>query len=135
MTSSMSYPGPSMQLAREFFALAKEEFQSPNILRQCDGCEKAYRAATEAVDVLLFSKGEPMPIGSAYVHTVRGDALYRWGQVDPRIKRLDEQYTLYKDKLHGLCFYSFANPLVYKNLFFSVEEFLTTITELVNEER
>jgi len=48
---------PSMAVAFQFWEQGKKEFESNDIIKQKDGCEKAYRAATEAVDTLLASRG------------------------------------------------------------------------------
>ena len=44
-------------LARQFYALAIEEFEAEDVLRKKDGCEKGFQAATEAVDAILCYKG------------------------------------------------------------------------------
>ena len=134
MTSSVSYYGPSMKLAYEFYELAKEEYASPDLLRQKDGCVKAYRAATETIDVLLAMKGESIPAGDAYAHDLRGEALQKWSLTDQRIDALQQQYDRYVNNLHGHCFYGSSNPKLYQKLFSSVKDFLQQIDTIIKEE-
>ena len=134
MTSNVSYYGPSMKLAYEFYELAKEEYASPDLLRQKDGCEKAYRAATEAIDVFLALKGESIPASDAYAHDLHGDALQKWSLTDQRIDTLRQQYDGYVNNLHGHCFYGSSNPKLYQKLFDSVKDFLQQIDTIIKEE-
>ena len=133
LLAKVDYYGPSMKLAYEIWDIAKEEYISDSRLHQKDGCEKAYRATTEAIDVLLISKGETIPVGEAIAHNTRGNLLNKWAKIDPRMQRLDQQYSLYKGKLHGLCFYGISSSKEYQELFESVQGFLDEVAELLKE--
>ena len=75
MTQATRIYEPSMRLAFGFYELAIEEFAATNILRKKDACEKSYRAATEAVDVLLATKGVSVRAGTADAHIAMNGAV------------------------------------------------------------
>ena len=122
---------PSMALAFQFWEQAKKEFNSDNIIQQKDGCEKAYRAATEAVDVLLASFNYVVTTGNPEAHGIRNNYLEEIIDMNPEFRVIDKDYSLYINKLHGLGFYSPYNPLKYKKVFDSVEAFLQKIQNII----
>ena len=122
---------PSFAIASNFWEIAQEEYKSVNVYKQKDACEKAYRAATEAIDVLLASKGYKILVGEPEAHSQRADALSELGYTDPEIAKLAREYSYYKDILHGQCFYGVHNPLKHEKLFFSVPEFIEKIQSLL----
>ena len=124
-----------MKLAYAMWDIAKEEHASDNHLHQKHGCEKAYLVATKASDVLLLSKNESVPIGEAIAHTMREDIVNTWSKMGPQIQHRDQQYSLYKDKLHEPCLYKVSNPKEYQELFESVQGFLDKIAEMLKNTR
>jgi len=93
-----------MDVAYEFWKIALEEYRTDNIIKQRDGCEKAYRAATEAIDFLLGWHGVFIPAGKPEAHVRRAEELFKWENLDPRIGKLTGQYSRHVHQLHGLCF-------------------------------
>jgi len=86
-TDSQAVPkdSPSISIAHQFWELAKEEFESENVFEQKGACEKAFRAATEAVDTLLASHGITIPAGEAQAHSLRANALNKLSNLEHEI--------------------------------------------------
>ena len=124
---------PSMAVAYQFWEEAKKEFESNDMIRQKDGCEKAYRAATEAIDRLLASRGYLIDTGTGETHLDRAKKLKLLSNLDPVIKPINKDYSYFKDQLHGLGFYNGLNPILFKEDFFSVESFLIEVQKLIEE--
>lgn len=128
--SDLDYP--SLSSAYLFWEKAKEEYESENIIEQKDGCEKAFRASTEAIDTLLAQQGYFIPVGKPEAHLKRSEYLVALFDVLPEIKSLNSQYSTFKDQLHGICFYTGVNPKKYQKIFYLVSEFLDTIRDLLD---
>lgn len=129
---SLFSDSPSFAIANHFWVLAKEEFYSDNIFQQKDGCEKAFRAATEVIDTFLSSRDIIINTGQAIAHQQRSDALEDLPELESELRPLNYQYSAYKDKLHGICFYGSSDPMKYKKLFDSVGDFIKSIERLTN---
>ena len=127
--SNIDYP--SLSAVHLFWEKAQEEFKSEDVINQKDGCEKAFRSATEAVDLLLAYFGYYVPIGRPQAHIKRTEFLTELADSHPEIRTIDLEYSLYKDKLHGTAFYTNSNPKLYISVFNSVGEFIGTIEEIV----
>ena len=110
MVSKNDYYEPSMRLAYECYDLAIREFKSTAIMRKRDGFEKGYRAATEAIDVLLRNKGIINPVSHTQAHIKRAEAFNDWANYEPRIRGLKGQYAEFINDLQGICFYTQADP-------------------------
>lgn len=122
---------PSAENAYKFFKQAKLEYSSEDVIKKKDGCEKAYRAATEMIDVLLASKGDFIPAGDPLAHAKRSADLAKWSTVK-EIRAFSRQYSEIKDMLHGACFYTSENPEIFKVIFDTVAQFLKEIETFVS---
>ena len=132
-----SYPSnidyPSLSAVHLFWVKAQEEFNSKNFVDQKDGCEKAFRSATEAIDILLTHFGFYVPIGRPEAHVKRAEFLTTLSESNPEVKKILSDYSLYKDLLHGIVFYSNSDPKKFKSIFESVGAFIKTIEEIVKQ--
>ena len=129
--SNIDYP--SLSAVHLFWEKAKEEFNSQNIIDQKNGCEKAFRSATEAVDILLTHFGYFVPIGRPEAHIKRAEYLTFLSESNPNIKKILTDYSLYKDLLHGVVFYSNSDPNKFKSIFESVGVFIKAIEEIIKQ--
>ncbi len=136
MTSEIKYSSteyPSLISAYVFLEKAKEEYNSFNSVNKKDGCEKAYRATTEAIDALLAEHGYFVPIGKAIAHIKRTEYLMILRETRNDLKDVIDQYSKFKDLLHGNCFYSALDPKLFKQILDEVEPFLKSIDELLKK--
>ena len=129
--SNIDYP--SLSAVHLFWEKAQEEFNSENTINKKDGCEKAFRSATEAVDILLAHFGYYVPIGRPEAHIKRTEFLTELADSHPEISTIDSEYSLYKDKLHGTAFYTNSDPNRYISVFKSVGEFIRKIEKIIKD--
>lgn len=129
--SNIDYP--SITAVHLFWEKAKEEFNSGSFIDQKDGCEKAFRSATEAIDILLSHFGFFVPIGRPEAHVKRAEYLTTLSETNSEIKKILSDYSLFKDLLHGIAFYSNSDPKKFKSVFESVGNFIKMIEEIVKQ--
>ena len=122
-----------MNAVHLFWEKAQEEFKSENLEDQKHGCEKAFRSATEAVDILLAYFGFYVPIGRPEVHIKRAEYLTTLSDNNPEIMKILSDYSLFKDLLHGIAFYSNSDPKKFKSVFNSVGSLIKAIEEIVKQ--
>ena len=122
---------PSLNAVHLFWEKAQEEFKSDSIIDQKDGCEKAFRSATEAVDILLAHFGYYVPIGRPEAHVRRAEYLTILSKTNPAIKKIKLDFSSYKDILHGIAFYTNSDSKQYIDDFESVGSFIEAIEELL----
>ena len=127
--SNIDYP--SLTAVHLFWEKAQEEFKSENLIDQKDGCEKAFRSATEAVDILLAHFGFYVPIGRPEAHVKRAEYLTTLSETNLEIKRIRSDYALFKEFLHGIAFYSNSDPKKFKSDLESVGTFIKAIEEIL----
>jgi len=53
--------------------------------------------------------------------------LKQLSNLDMQIRPINKYYAYFKDQLHGMGFYSRLNPLMFKDDFYVVEQFLALI--------
>lgn len=123
-------PLSGIPLARRFYEIAQEEYQIKDIERMRDGCEKAYRAAMEALDVLLALKGYRIDIGQPEAHGQLSAALSELVEIDPKMQRLQYEYNTFAQDLHGSGFYSRQHPKTFERQFKDVQGFIDTIEKI-----
>lgn len=124
---------PSFEGVDLFWKKAVEEFEKNDIISQKDGCEKAYRSATEAVDLFLTSRGYYVPVGKPEAHIVREEYLVELYDLEPEMKIILQEYSTFKNFLHGLCFYTGVDPKKYQKIFYSVEQFNARIYDYIRD--
>ena len=127
--SNMDYP--SFESVKFFWQKAVEEYESEDIISQKDGCEKAFRSATESIDMLLANNGYYIPAGKPESHIIREEFLRNLFGIKQEIREVIDQYSIFKNILHGICFYTNANPKKFSREFYLVEEFNQKIVSLV----
>lgn len=127
--SNLDYP--SFDSVVLFWEKGVEEYETDEIVSQKDGCEKAFRSATEAIDVLLAHNGFYVPVGKVEAHIIREEYLMELLEIKSEIKEIIEQYSTFKNILHGICFYTNTNPKKYHKIFYQVKEFNEKIKSLL----
>lgn len=136
MTSEIKYSSteyPSLISAYVFLEKAREEYNSSNPVNKKDGCEKAYRATTEAIDALLAENGFYVPIGKAIAHIKRTEYLMMLRETKNELRDVIDRYSKFKDLLHGNCFYTELDPKLFKQILDEVDPFLKLIEELLSK--
>ncbi len=126
------YDYPSLSGIFLFWEKAQEEFSSENPTDKIQACEKAYRASTEAIDLLLAKFGRYIPVGHPEAHALRSNYIVELYDVVPEMKEIDHYYSTFKDKLHGLGFYSGFDTTRYQKIFNQVEEFIKLIQKILD---
>ena len=132
-TDPSNFDYPSLNAVHLFWEKAQEELKSESVTDQKDACEKAFRSATEAVDIVLAHFGYYVPIGKPEAHVKRAEFLTELSKSHPKIKKIDTDFSFYKDKLHGIAFYTNSDPKQYIQVFESVGEFIKAIEELLKD--
>jgi len=127
--SNLDYP--SYDTVTLFWTKAQEEYEKEDIISQKDGCEKAYRSATEAIDLLLAHNGYYVPVGKPEAHIVREEYLMELLETNGEVKELIKQYSTFKNILHGICFYTRSDPKKYNKIFYLVKEFNESIGKMI----
>lgn len=120
-----------LDLAKQFFQHAVEEYKSGEWIKQKDGCEKGFQAAMEALDVVLGVKGYTIDVGDPKAHYQRELALIELSDIDPKFIRYGDLYSSFKNRLHGICFYTQADPKYFEKELMKVEEFISLSEELI----
>jgi len=123
---------PSFTNIHIFWELATKEFESASIHEQKQACDKAYRAATEAVDVLLATHGKYVTIGTPEAHVMRKKYLTELQDIIKEGEQINMLYSLFKDDLHGAAYYSGLNPKSFIKTFEKVGMFIQLIENLVS---
>lgn len=136
MTSEIKYSSteyPSLLSAFVFLEKAKEEYNTQDSVNKKDGCEKAYRATTEAIDALLADNGYYVPIGKAIAHIKRTEYLMLLREMRNELKIVIDQYSKFKDLLHGNCFYTALDPKLFGQILEEVGPFLKLVEEFISK--
>lgn len=118
---------PSLINIHIFWDLATKKFESDSKYDQKHACDKAYRAATEAVDVLLFAHGKYVPIGTPEAHIMRTKYLVEIQSLITEGQKIVNLYSLFKDHLHGAAYYSGLDPRSFSETFKQVGIFIEII--------
>lgn len=127
----IDYDYPSLSGVFLFWDKAQEEFGSQNPADKKQACEKAYRASTEAIDLLLAKFGHYIPVGHPEAHALRSNYIMELYDVIPEMKQIDHYYSTFKDKLHGLGFYSGFDANRYQKIFNQVDEFIKLVQKVL----
>lgn len=136
MSSEIKYSSteyPSLVSAFLFLEKAKEEFSSSSSVNKKNGCEKAYRATTEAIDALLAENGYFVPIGKAIAHIKRTEYLMLLRETRNNLKSVIDQYSKFKDFLQGNYFYTALDPQLFKQILEEIEPFLKSIENILSK--
>lgn len=93
-----------MEIAEGFIEIARQEardgYDRADERRVRDAAEKAWLAATQAVDHAMQIHGQALPQDSRDAHASRHRFLEDIGRRD-----LSQQLGYFADRLHGTCFY------------------------------
>jgi len=74
-----------------------------------------------------------VPIGRPEAHVKRAEFLTTLSESNPEIKRILSDYSLFKDLLHGIAFYSNSDPKKFTSVFKSVGNFIKKIEEIIKQ--